>query len=175
PGPSPAPAAARFAEFWVMTLEPTSLWAGADGDDSFGSIAAGIPLRVVAPQAGGRLFIYNPLTENVAWVDAGAVGPIPAPTTDELYLILHPPFEPFWVLTHRPAVVWSSPGDDAVAWTRVPQWRYLQAIQPAERGRILTVDPRTNGYGYVDITAVGGSGAPPDDYLQGPPPDDQTL
>jgi len=78
-------------------------------------------------------------------------------------------------MTHTPAVAYSAPGPDATAWTRIPQWRYLHVLAPDESGRVLTVDPRNDGYGYVDTAVLGAVGAPPADYFAGPPPDDETL
>jgi lipoprotein-anchoring transpeptidase ErfK/SrfK len=78
-------------------------------------------------------------------------------------------------MTHQPAVAWSSPSEDATAWNRIPQWRYLEVVGPEESGRALTVDPRSGAYAYVDLAAVGAVGPPPENYFAAPPPDDETL
>jgi hypothetical protein len=173
--PTPAPTAGP--QIWVATHSPTEVWSGSEPDAvSFGTAQIGLPFRVLAPQEGARLFVYNPVTENVGWIDASAVGPIPTPTADQLAAMLAPPpFEKWWAMTHTPAVAWSAPGPDAVAWTRIPQWRYLEVLAPEESGRVLTLDPRNEGYGYVDILALGAVGAPPAEYFAAPPPDDETL
>jgi len=177
--PTPPPQAAQPAEIqvWVATHSPTDVWAGPEADaDSFGAARVGFPFKVLAPQQGSRLLVYNPLTDNIGWIDASAVGPIPAPTDEQLaQLLAPPPFESWWAMTHTPAIAWSAPGPDATAWTRIPQWRYLQVIAPEESGRVLTLDPRNDGYGYVDTATLGAVGAPPTDYFAGPPPDDETL
>ncbi len=176
-GPTPAASQRSDAQIWVATHSPTDIWAGPEVDaDSFGPIRVGLPLRVLAPQQGARLMVLNPLTDNIGWVDASAVGPIPTPTDEQLTAWLAPPpFESWWAMTHTPAIAWSSPGPDAVAWTRIPQWRYLQVIGSDESGRVLTLDPRNDGYGYVDTSVLGAVGAPPPDYFANPPPDDETL
>ncbi len=172
-----ASASTGDTQAWVATYSPTDVWSGPDPDAvSFGPARVGAPYRILAPQQGSRILIYNPLTDNVGWIDALAAGPIPAPNPGQLAALLAlPPFEAWWAMTHTPAIAWSEPGPDATAWTRIPQWRYLQVIAAEESGRVLTLDPRTNGYGYVDIAALGGVGAPSSDYFAAPPPDDETL
>jgi len=174
-GPAPAPTAGP--PVWVATHSPTDVWSGPESDAiSFGPARIGFPFRVLAPQERSRLFVYNPLSDSVGWIDALAVGPIPTPTVEQLAALLAPPpFETWWAMTHTPAIAWSAPGPDAVAWTRIPQWRYLQVIAPDESGRVLTLDPRNDGYGYIDILALGAVGAPPAEYFAAPPPDDETL
>jgi L,D-transpeptidase catalytic domain len=174
-GAPPAPAGA--SQVWVATHSPTEIWSGPEADAvSFGSVRIGFPFRVLAPQEGSRLLVFNLLTDNIGWIDAGAVGPIPTPTEEQIAALLAPPpFEAWWAMTHTPAIAWSGPGPEAVAWTRIPQWRYLQVIAPEESGRALTLDPRNDGYGYVDINALGAVGAPPTEYFAAPPPDEETL
>ena len=171
------PASTGDTQAWVATHSPTDVWSGPNPDAiSFGAARVGAPFRILAPQHGSRILIYNPLTDNVGWIDALAVGPIPAPNQEQLAALLAlPPFEAWWAMTHMPAIAWSAPEPDASPWTRIPQWRYLHAIAPEEAGRVLTVDPRNDGYGYVDGAALGPVGAPPAEYFAAPPPDDETL
>jgi hypothetical protein len=35
--------------------------------------------KVVAPQVGARIFVFNPESNNYGWIDAAGVGPVPAP------------------------------------------------------------------------------------------------
>jgi hypothetical protein len=175
-----APRSDAFTPFWVATHTKTAVWSGPEPDAAqFGPAPAGLPLQVVAPQDSARLLVRNPMTDNIGWVDASAVGPIPEPTQQQLSAMVAAAtasaFEAWWAMTHKPATAWSGMGDDAVPWKEIPQWRYLQVVQPAEGGRVLTVDPRTNGYAYVDITAIGPVGPPPDAYFAPAPPDDATL
>jgi len=175
--PPATPAPAEEPEVWVATHSPTDLYAGPEADAaSTGSVRIGLPFKVLAPQDGSRLMVYSPASDGVGWIGADAVGPIPTPSADRIAeMIAAPAFEPWWAMTHTAAVGYSSPGPDAIAWSRIPQWRYLQVVAPEENGRVLTVDPRTDGYGYVDVTTLGAVGAPPDNYFAGPPPDDETL
>jgi uncharacterized protein len=67
------------AVFWVANFVPTALWSGVDDHAlAFGSLAQFTPLLAVG-QAGPRLLVLNPTTENIAYVDAAAVGPVGAP------------------------------------------------------------------------------------------------
>ena len=67
------------AAFWVANFVPTALWSGVDEHAvSFGSLDQFTPLLAVG-QMGTRLLILNPNTENVAYVDAAAVGPVGSP------------------------------------------------------------------------------------------------
>lgn len=84
-------------------------------------------------------------------------------------------FEAWWAMTHTPATAWSSPHADSEEWGTIPQWRYLMVLQPAEAGRVLTVDPRTEGYSFVDVEALGPVGAPPPDYFAPSPSDAESL
>jgi hypothetical protein len=36
--------------------------------------------KVVGPQVGGRIFVYNPATGNYGWIDAAGVGNVGAPS-----------------------------------------------------------------------------------------------
>lgn len=77
--PSVAP---PFAPFWVETTGQTPLHSGpSDPSVSFGLLAQWSPLQVMAPQTGNRLYVRNPKTGGVAYVDAGAVGPSGPPPT----------------------------------------------------------------------------------------------
>lgn len=173
--------APAFEPFWVAPFARTDLWAGREPDaDSFGTVDVGVPLQVLEAQTSARLYVYNPVTEGVAWVNATAVGPAREPTADEIAELRAPPaptpFQSYWAMTHRPAIAWSSPDEDARAFGRVPQWRYLQVVMPAEGERVFTFDPRTEAYAYVDLDALGGAERPPDEYFDpDAPTPDQTL
>jgi len=164
---------------WVANHSPADLYdAEALTAASVESIPVGTPLEVLEAQRTGRLHVYDPVNELEGWVDAPLVGPSSAPTVDEISLLRNPPapvFEPYWGMTHTPAVAWSGPDADAQAWGRIPQWRYLRVLSEPESGRVLTMDPRNNGYGYVEVSSIGLVGPPPDEYLADAPPDDQTL
>jgi hypothetical protein len=84
-------------------------------------------------------------------------------------------FAPWWAMTHTPTTGWSAPSADAAAWAKIPQWRYLQVVSPAESDRVLTVDPRSNAYAYVDVAMIGPVGPPPDIYFGVAPPDTEEL
>ena len=62
---------------WVVTVVPgAELWSGPDNRAiAFGAQPLGSRYLVVAPPQGGRLFVYDPRTNNYAWIDASAVRP----------------------------------------------------------------------------------------------------
>src|SRR5579885_2094965 len=77
---APAAAAADEADVrWVATHKATDLWSDSDAGISFGTIRPFTYLQLTGQVAGSRLYVYNPRTQNYAWVDSDAVGPVPAP------------------------------------------------------------------------------------------------
>ncbi len=72
------------ADQWVATHRPTELWSDPDGGVSFGPIRRGTYLQLTGLAQEERLYVFNPRTNNYAWVDAAAVGPVPAPSPEEL-------------------------------------------------------------------------------------------
>ncbi|MBM2811070.1 MAG: ErfK/YbiS/YcfS/YnhG family protein [Chloroflexi bacterium] len=175
-----APSSQSFGEFWVATHSPSQAWSAPSADaTAFGPISVGSPLKVLAPGENGRLFVMNPATNSVAWVDAAAVGPIPTPTDAQLAEMLDPPtpaaYEAWWAMTHRDTTAWSGPMGDALPWGEILQWRFLRVVQPAEGERVLAVDPRSESYVWVDLDAIGAVGPPPGDYFGAPPADDATI
>jgi lipoprotein-anchoring transpeptidase ErfK/SrfK len=81
----------------------------------------------------------------------------------------------FWVQTHVLTTAWSTGEDDAESLGRIQQWRYLEVVGPSENGRWPTIDPRTQSRAYVDASAVGPSGPPPEEYFAATPPDTETF
>lgn len=75
---------AGFTSYWVQAgPSGVTLWSGPNGHAiAFGTVGQGSVFAVVRPQNGTRLFVYNPLTHNYAYVDAAAVQLTarPAPT-----------------------------------------------------------------------------------------------
>jgi hypothetical protein len=164
---------------WLANFAPANLYDAETADaERLETIPVGTPLQLLEPQRTGRLHVFNPVSELEGWVDSTTVGPGSAPTMDDVLALRNPPkpsFEPWWGMTHTPAVGWSAPDSDAQAWVRIPQWRYLRVVSDPESGRVLTIDPRNNGYAYVEISSLGPVGAPPEDYFADAPADDQTL
>ena len=73
PGATPV---AGFQPFWVENFRVTPLWSGPDGRAvSFGLEAQFSSFLVVRPQAGRRLYVFNPRTRNYAYLDAKDAGP----------------------------------------------------------------------------------------------------
>jgi N-acetylmuramoyl-L-alanine amidase/LysM repeat protein len=85
-GPPPANyqpprVAPPFTPFWVETTRQTPLRSGpTDPSATFALLPQWAALQVMAPQDGTRLYVRNPGTGGVAYVDAGAVGPSGPPS-----------------------------------------------------------------------------------------------
>ena len=116
------------------------------------------PMRVVGPQVGRRIFVSNPRTGGVGWVDASAVGP-EDPAKANLPLL--PPSEPVTkipdtVKTSSATVhVYAHEGPDAIDFGLVgPAGTVLTVIGPALDGRVFVFNPVTENYGWVNLAEV---------------------
>jgi len=80
----PPPTTAAFREFWVAPYAETSFWTDpTDTAEELGTVPRWTALLVALPQIGHRLFVWDPRSDNYAWVDAEAVGPIDPTLADE--------------------------------------------------------------------------------------------
>jgi 3D (Asp-Asp-Asp) domain-containing protein len=69
-------AAPTEAQQWVSVHRATGLWSNRKKDAVlFRTVQPGASFRLVAPQKGDRLHVWDPSTENYAYVDAIDVGP----------------------------------------------------------------------------------------------------
>jgi hypothetical protein len=71
---------------WVMNHDPdTRIWSGPTADAvDFGAAAPQwTRMTVVGPQVAGRIFVFNPFTDNYGWIDAAGVGPVGPPAAGE--------------------------------------------------------------------------------------------
>src|SRR4051794_22212324 len=86
PAPTTAPSlsedAARPSDDanWVATHQSTDLWSDSDAGRSFGTVRPFTYFQLTGQSADGRLYVYNPRTQNYAWLEAEAVGPVPPPS-----------------------------------------------------------------------------------------------
>jgi lipoprotein-anchoring transpeptidase ErfK/SrfK len=70
-------------DVWVQTHQPTELWSNPGPDAiSFGKLRQFSYLRLHSAQQGERYYVYNPRTQNFAYVDASVIGPAEAPPAD---------------------------------------------------------------------------------------------
>ena len=116
------------------------------------------PMQVVGPQVGTRIFVSNPRTGGVGWVDAAVVGP-EDPAKSNLPLL--PPAEallgfPKAVKTIDATVhVYAHEGPSAIDFGLVgPSGTALTVIGPALEGRVFVFNPMTENYGWVNLTDV---------------------
>jgi hypothetical protein len=81
-------------------------------------------------------------------------------------------FQPFWVMTHAAARLWTAPDDTAIAFGVVPPWRYLAVVSPPGATRVQIYDGRDEVMAYVDVDTVEAVQPPNADQLAqnvGPP------
>src|SRR5687768_1922629 len=72
---------ARAEEKWVQTWKPAELWSNSGPTAvSFGMVRPFTYLRLHGEVEDGRIYVYNPRTQNFAFVDAGSVGPSAPPS-----------------------------------------------------------------------------------------------
>src|SRR3954471_2349804 len=71
----------RAEERWVQTWQPADMWSN-DGPTaiSFGKVRPFTFLRLHGEVVNSRIYVYNPKTQNFAFVDAGLVGPSAPPS-----------------------------------------------------------------------------------------------
>jgi len=68
-------------------------------------------------------------------------------------------FEPFWVANFRVTQAWSGTDASVVTFGTLAQFTPLLALGPAG-GRLLVINPATEGIAYVDTVDVGPVGSP---------------
>ena len=64
---------------WVATHRLAELWSESQGGTSFGSVRPFSYFQLTDRATEDRLYVWNPRTENYAWIEASAVGPSSAP------------------------------------------------------------------------------------------------
>ncbi|MFN8524385.1 MAG: L,D-transpeptidase [Chloroflexota bacterium] len=80
-----APNAVHAEDVWVQTTAPTELWAGTAPDSaSFGPVRSRSYFRLHGERLGDRIYVYNPRTQNFAYINADVIQPSAAPPADYL-------------------------------------------------------------------------------------------
>lgn len=75
--PAAPPAASDPPEQWVEVHRATGLWSRADQKAKlFRTAEPGARFKVARPQDGSRLYVWDPIEKNYAFVEAADVGPI---------------------------------------------------------------------------------------------------
>jgi hypothetical protein len=131
---SPA-ATVRAQERWVQAHMPTELWSAAGAEAiSFGRVRQFSYLRLHGEQVGDRFYVYNPRTQNYAYVDAKAVGPSTPPPSD--YLLRPRVLERLNVPGRAvgQANIWREPIADESAWLRAVDHNEPLLIRDAVEG-----------------------------------------
>jgi hypothetical protein len=86
----PAGSPPGWQPYWVQTVEPTDVFAQADGNETFGRTAPNLFFRVDAPVQNGRLWVYNPVVDGWAWLPRSSTRPASTPTEDQVWRALDP-------------------------------------------------------------------------------------
>ncbi|MBA2447558.1 MAG: hypothetical protein H0V51_05980, partial [Chloroflexi bacterium] len=70
-----------FEPYWVQVHGSTELWSGPDASAlSCGAAPAWSYFQVIGPRIGPRLWVRDPRTLGLAFLDAAAVGPVAPPS-----------------------------------------------------------------------------------------------
>ena len=112
---------ARAEEKWLQSHQPATLWSSPRPDAvEFGKERKFSYFRVHGPQEAGRIYVYNPRTDNFAWVDALAVGPSTAPPESYLAIIRPKVLETLDVPARAigRASLWQEPIEDDTIWVK---------------------------------------------------------
>lgn len=165
---------------WVLNHAETQLWSGPDSQAvSFGQVPQWSHFQVVAPQQGPRLYVFNPRTNNYAYIDAAAVGPSAAPSMPSTnpasnpgpaagssppatQMTRTPPalpgwYQPWWVANFEETELWSGPEGGAASLGRMHQFRRFMVIEPQNGGRLHVWYPEKDITGYLDAAVAGPS------------------
>ncbi len=163
-----------FVPWWVQNHRVTELWSGADAKaSSFGTVSQWSYFQVVLPQEGSRLYVYNPVSRNYAFIDAGAVGPSgalpsalsrPASVVSAGEALRKAPtpggdFQPWWVANFKETELWAGAGKDARSLGKVRQFRRFMVMEPQKGDWLRVWDPEKDQLAYVEASAVGPAGA----------------
>ena len=71
------PSGAEGPEQWIEVHRATGLWSREDKKAKlFRTVEPGARFKLVRPPAGPRLYVWDPLTQNYAFIDAADIGPI---------------------------------------------------------------------------------------------------
>ncbi len=174
---APAPKAAvggtePFAAWWGEMQVAAELWSGVDSRAvSFGLLSRGSRVLVVMPEKNSRYYVFNPVAENYAYVDAAAVvretaragkqaDEVQGPT--EARPVRRAPrlesgYNGWWVSNFLETELWGGPGPEAASLGHVPQFRRFMVIEPQHGSRLKVWYPEKDVLGYVDAAAVGPS------------------
>jgi hypothetical protein len=128
-------ATAQGQDRWVQTHMPTELWSATGPEAiSFGRVRQFSYLRLHGEQVGDRFYVYNPRTQNFAYVNAKAVGPSTPPPSD--YLLRPRVLERLNVPGRAigQANIWREPIADESAWLRAVEHNEPLMIRDAVEG-----------------------------------------
>jgi lipoprotein-anchoring transpeptidase ErfK/SrfK len=135
---------------WLQNFRVTTLWSTPDEEvDPYGQLRQFSYVQTVAPPEGGRVYVFNPRTENFAYVDVEDFGPAGAPPASYLAppaakrvlnvparvagrsLLYDEPTQaegtPTWPLNNNHAITLQAEvtGEDGASWYRLEEGGYL--------------------------------------------------
>jgi hypothetical protein len=135
---------------WLQNFRVTTLWSTPNEDvDAYGQLRQFSYLQAAAPPEGGRVYVYNPRTQNFAYVDLDDVGPAGPPPVSYLSMppakrVLNTPARvsgrsllhdeptqaegtPTWPLNNNHSITVEAEvtGEDGATWYRLEEGGYL--------------------------------------------------
>jgi hypothetical protein len=128
---------ARAEEQWLQAHLPATLWSGPQDDAvEFATERKFSYFRVHGPQERGRIYVFNPRTENFAWVDASVVGPSAPPSESYLAVIRPKVLETLDVPARAVgrASLWREPIQDDTVWVKDVWHNAPLQVEAAVRG-----------------------------------------
>ena len=158
-----------YQPWWVQNHMEAQLWSGPDaGAVSFGVVSQWSYFLVVEPQGReARLHVWNPETNNYAYIDAKAVGPSGPPPQHggsraaagsagepKAAVGETAPFAAWWGETQVAADLWSGADSHAVSFGQLPRGSRVLVVMPEKDSRYYVFNPDTGNYAYVDAAAV---------------------
>ena len=149
------PGVAQAEDRWVQSYLPTELWSGAGPDAiSFGKVRPFTYFRLHSEQLGDRFYVYNPRTDNFAYVDARSVGPSTAPPAD--YLARPRILERLNVPARAvgTASVWREPVEDEDVWSHDVRHNGILKVQDKVEGEDGETWYRLSDGTYVQAASV---------------------
>jgi lipoprotein-anchoring transpeptidase ErfK/SrfK len=135
---------------WLQNFRVTTLWSTPEeGADPYGQLRQFSYVQAAGPPEGGRVYVFNPRTQNFAYVDVGDFGPAGAPPASYLAQpaakrVVNQPARvsgrsflydeptqaegvPTWPLDNNHAITLQAEvtGEDGASWYRLEEGGYL--------------------------------------------------
>ena len=142
--------ASAFDPEWVQNHQETELWSGPMLTRCLWAVPQWSYFQAIGPQPDSRLYVWNPQTNNYAFICA-AGAPVRAPPT----ATPTPPYTNNYLGKSRPylqvtrtgganfveTTLWSTPGPDAEPIWEVPQFRRFMVVAEQQGDKLKVWSP----------------------------------